>query len=67
MINRYNRGERNRRVAILADICGLYMTGALARCINTVMAAYAVSADTRVVKKCRHPAIRLMAVVTLLT
>ena len=65
VVNRSCRIKSEGAVAVFADVACLYVCGALARCGAAVVARYTVSDDARVIKSCRQPARRAVAVIAL--
>lgn len=59
------RGPDVGRVAVLADVAGLYVCRSLARRLDAVVAARAVARDVDVVEVGRQPGDRRMAVVAI--
>jgi len=66
MVDHYGRLEGGRAVAVLADIGGLHVDRAFARCCRTVMAAHAIPGDACVIENGGKPRGRGMAVVALI-
>lgn len=66
MIDSRGRLKRCRAVAILTNIGGLHVSGALAGRSKAIMAANAITHDPEVVKNGRQPRRCIMAIVALI-